>query len=54
VEYQYRKGRLGKSRAWRILEQTTYTLLCMLVTDLDEYEEKMTAVAEDMFLEFLA
>lgn len=54
VEYQYRKGRLGKSRAWRFLEQTAYTLLCMLVTDLDEYEEKMTAVAEDMFLEFQA
>lgn len=54
VEYQFRKGHLGKSRAWRFLEQTTYTLLCMLIEDLDEYEERMTAVAEDMFVEFLA
>lgn len=43
--------RLGLKGKWRMVEQTTATLLKKVVDDLGEYEAAMFAVAEEMEME---
>ena len=53
VEHQVKNvPGLKQKYEWRELDRCTYTFLDMLMPDLDEEEERMFALAEEMFLEF--
>lgn len=47
LEHMIKREKWGRS--WRYFEQTTATLLSMLLQDLGEDEERMYALAEEMF-----
>ena len=52
IDNQMKRGYIKNMRPWRYLEQTCFTFMCMLVPELSEYEEKMQALADEMFYAF--